>query len=117
MLLKIIATLYPFIILGGLVFIFKFFRLRQLTHHKLRIPDVFTFFLILGLTFFSRKLTEISILPYCLLILSGLALILLLLDLFYYKAFDYHRFLKLWWRISFIIIFLIYLAFIIVILF
>ncbi len=115
MLPKIIAALYPFLVFIVLVFVFKFFRLRHLTNHRLKIPDFFAFFLAIGLHVFSNQLTGISILPYYLLIISGLALILLLLDLFYYKAFTYHRFLKLWWRISFIITLVIYIGFIVVV--
>lgn len=116
MLSNIIAISYPFLIFIFLVFIFKFFRLRHLTNRHLKIPDVFTIFLAIGLQLFSKKLTGISILPYYLLMISGLAIVLLLLDLFYYKSFAYGKFLKLWWRITFIITFLIYLGFIIVIL-
>ncbi|KZK45627.1 putative lipoprotein [Lactococcus cremoris] len=58
---------------------------------------------------FSKNVTSISIIPYYLLIISGLALILLLLDLFYYKQFSYRRFLKLWWRLTFFITLIIYL--------
>lgn len=88
---------------------FQVFRLRHLTNRKLKIPDVFTLFLILGMQIFSKNVTSISIIPYYLLIISGLALILLLLDLFYYKQFAYRRFLKLWWRLTFFITLIIYL--------
>ncbi|MFC4653343.1 DUF3397 domain-containing protein [Lactococcus nasutitermitis] len=115
MLLKIIAILYPILVFIALTFIFKFFRLRKLTHHRLGIPDVFTVFLAFGLQIFSKQFTSISILPYYILIISGLALVLLLLDIFYYKEFYYRRFLKLWWRITFIITFVIYIAFLVVI--
>lgn len=107
---KVLMALYPFFTFIALVFIFKFFRLRRLTNRKLKIPDVLTLFLILGIHLFSKNITSISILPYYLLIISGLALTLLLLDLFYYKRFTYRRFLKLWWRLTFIITLLIYIV-------
>lgn len=115
MLPKIIATIYPVVVFILLVFVFKFFRLRTLTHRKLKIPDIFTLFLILGLQAFSKQLASISIMPYYLLIISGLAVVLLLLDLFYYQRFSYRSFLKLWWRVTFIITLLMYVGFLIVI--
>lgn len=109
MFIKVLMALYPLIVFIALVFIFKFFRLRHLTNRKLKIPGVFTLFLILGMQIFSKNVTSISIIPYYLLIISGLALILLLLDLFYYKQFAYRRFLKLWLRLTFFITLIIYL--------
>jgi Protein of unknown function (DUF3397). len=113
MFIKVLIALYPLIVFIALVFIFKFFRLRRLTNHKLKIPDLFTVFLILGIQIFSKNITNISIIPYYLLIISGLALVLLLLDLFYYKRFSYLRFLKLWWRLTFFITLIIYLILIV----
>lgn len=114
MFIKVLIALYPLLVFIALVFIFKFFRLRHLTNRKLKIPDVFTLFLIFGMQFFSKNITSISILPYYLLIISGLALVLLLLDLFYYKRFSYRRFLKLWWRLTFFITLIIYLLLIMI---
>ncbi|MCL2113196.1 MAG: DUF3397 domain-containing protein [Streptococcaceae bacterium] len=112
---KVLIALYPLIVFIALVFIFKFFKLRHITNRKLKIPDVFTIFLILGMQIFSKNATSISVLPYYLLIISGLALVLLLLDLFYYKHFTYRRFLKLWWRITFFITFIIYIGVIVMV--
>ena len=114
MFIKVLMALYPLIVFIALVFIFKFFRLRHLTNRKLKIPDVFTILLILGMQIFSKNVTSISIIPYYLLIISGLALVLLLLDLLYYKQFTYRRFLKLWWRLTFFITLIIYLILIVI---
>ena len=114
MFIKVLMALYPLIVFIALVFIFKFFRLRHSTNRKLKIPDVFTIFLILGMQIFSKNVTSISIIPYYLLIISGLALVLLLLDLLYYKQFTYRRFLKLWWRLTFFITLIIYLILIVI---
>ncbi|MGF2994905.1 DUF3397 domain-containing protein [Lactococcus lactis] len=114
MFIKVLLALYPLIVFIALVFIFKFFRLRHLTNRKLKITDVFTIFLILGMQIFSKNVTSISIIPYYLLIISGLALVLLLLDLLYYKQFTYRRFLKLWWRLTFFITLIIYLILIVI---
>ncbi|GBG96014.1 DUF3397 domain-containing protein [Lactococcus termiticola] len=116
MLIKILMGLYPILLFIFLVFVFKFFRLRKITNYKLKIPDIFTIFLIIGLEIFSKKLAGFGILPYYFLIISGLALVLLLLDLFYYKAFSWFRFLKLWWRITFFITLVIYVGLFIMVL-
>lgn len=115
MLPKIIATVYPLITWLILVFAFKFLRIRQLTHRKLLIPDIYVLLLVYGLHLFSEQVTEVSILPYYFLIISALALILLLLDLFYYKDFYYKRFFKLFWRITFVITFALYIAMVVII--
>ncbi|CAM3056236.1 DUF3397 family protein [Lactococcus hircilactis] len=111
MLPKIIVALYPILVFIALVFIFKFFRIRPLTHRRLKIPDVYTVFLVIGLQMFGHHLSSISILPYYFLIISGLALVILMLDLLYYHTFRTRTFFKLWWRITFIITFVIYCAF------
>ncbi|PCS02984.1 hypothetical protein RU85_GL001482 [Lactococcus garvieae] len=98
-----------------MVFAFKFLRIRQLTNRKLRIPDIFVLFLVFGLQLFSEQFTAINILPYYFLIISILALVLLLLDLFYFKDFKYKRFFKLFWRITFVITFALYIAMIVMI--
>lgn len=110
MLLKILMAAYPLLVFIFLIFVFKFFRLRHITNHKLKMPDIFIIFLIVGLEFFSVKLAGFSALPYFVLVLSGLALVLLLLDLFYYQAFSWIRFFKLWWRISFFITLIFYIG-------
>ena len=115
MLPKIIATLYPLLSWIVLVFAFKFLRIRQLTNRKLRIPDIFVLFLVFGLQLFSEQFTAINILPYYFLIISILALVLLLLDLFYFKDFKYKRFFKLFWRLTFVITFALYIAMIVMI--
>lgn len=116
MLSKMMIALFPLLVWIVLVLAFKFLHLRKLTNRKLKIPDVFTVFLAYGLYAFSGTFTKINILPYYLLIVSGLSLTLLLLDLFYYRQFKYGRFLKLWWRITFIITFVSYIAMTVVIL-
>lgn len=85
MLMKLLITLYPILIFTVIAIFFNFFRIRK--HLPLNVPDVVTFFLIFGLHYFSRQVTHVSILPYYLLLISAMALILLLLDLFYYREF------------------------------
>ncbi|WP_172209219.1 DUF3397 domain-containing protein [Pseudolactococcus hodotermopsidis] len=113
MLTNILIALYPLIIFIGVAFIFNFFHIRK--HLPINVPDIVTFFLIFGLHKFSRLVTHISILPYFLLLISAMALILLLLDLLYYREFYAQKFIKLFWRTTFFITLILYLAMTVVI--
>ena len=113
MLMKLLITLYPILIFIIIAILFNFFRIRK--HLSLNVPDVVTFFLIFGLHYFSRQVTRISILPYFLLLISAMALILLLLDLFYYRDFSAKKFLHFFWRVTFFMTLLLYICMVFVI--
>ena len=113
MLMKLLITLYPIIIFTLIAIFFNYFRIRK--HLPLNVPDIVTFFLIFGLHYFSRQVTHVSILPYFLLLISALALILLLLDLFYYRDFSAKKFLHFFWRVTFFMTLLLYICMVYVI--
>ncbi|MCL2677350.1 MAG: DUF3397 domain-containing protein [Streptococcaceae bacterium] len=115
MFIKILVAAYLILTFVALIFIFKYFKLRKLTKHQLKIPDVWTILLIVGFFLFHHRLGNINFLPWYFFFISGLALILLGLDLFYYKSFALRRFLKLFWRISFFITLAFYLLLILLI--
>ncbi|WEV45015.1 DUF3397 domain-containing protein [Streptococcaceae bacterium ESL0687] len=106
MILRIFTLAYPLLIIFFLNYLFKFFKIRKFT--GLRVPDIATLFIILGIYLFSLKLTTTSMLPYFLILMSGLGLVILLVDLFYVRKFDRNNFLKLFWRLSFLIAFIMY---------
>lgn len=113
MLTLLCLVLYPILLFILTPLVFKFFRIR--TFSSINIPDVMTFFLIFGLHYFSRKLTHMSIIPYFSLLVSLLAMILLLLDLFYYRAFAAKQFIHLFWRLTFFITLLLYICMVIIV--
>lgn len=113
MLMKLLITLYPILIFTVIAIFFNFFRIQK--HLPLNVPDVVTFFLIFGLHYFSRQVTHVSILPYYLLLISAMALILLLLDLFYYREFRAKKFLYFFWRATFFITLLLYICMVFII--
>ena len=113
MLTLICLVLYPIILLILMPLLFKFFRIR--TFSNINIPDVMTFFLIVGLHYFSRKLAHISIIPYFSLLVSVLALILLLLDLFYYRYFFFFLFVHIFWRLTFFITLILYICMVVIV--
>lgn len=106
--MKLLMTLYPILIFILIAVLFSYFKIRK--HLPINVPDVVTFFLIFGLHLFSRQVTQVSILPYYLLLISGMALVLLLLDLFYYRAFNPRKFLHFFWRVTFFMTLLLYIC-------
>jgi hypothetical protein len=113
MLTNLLIALYPSLVFILVMILFNFFRIRQ--HLPFNVPDVVTFFLIFGLHQFSQRVTHVSILPYYLLLISTLALILLLLDLFYYRDFSARKFLHFFWRTTFFVTFLLYICMVVII--
>jgi hypothetical protein len=113
MLTHILIALYPIIMIMLVAVVFRYFKIRQ--HLSLNVPDVVTFLLIFGLHRFSKAIVNISILPYFFMIISAMALILLLLDLFYYRDFSAKKFTKFFWRVTFFITLLLYICMVIVI--
>lgn len=114
MLTNLLIASYPILVFIGVIVLFKFFRIRQ--HLPINVPDIVTFFLIFGLHQFSRRITHVSILPYFLLLISAMALILLLLDLFYYREFSARKFLHFFWRTTFFVTFILYICMVVIIL-
>jgi hypothetical protein len=77
--------------------IFRLLKLRRYT--KIKVIDVCLIFMIFGLESFTKNATGFSILPYYLMLISGIGLVLLLIDLFYHKSFHFSHFFRLFWRI------------------
>lgn len=113
MLIHLLIAFYPILLFILVPLLFKFFKIRQFS--SINVPDVMTFFLIFGLHLFSRQITHVSILPYFLMLVSILALVLLLLDLFYNRHFEAKHFLHLFWRITFFITLLLYILMVVII--
>ncbi|WP_172356205.1 DUF3397 domain-containing protein [Pseudolactococcus insecticola] len=112
MLTHILITLYPILVFIIVAIFFNFFHIRE--HLPLNVPDIVTFFLIFGLHKFSHQITQVSLLPYFLALISAMALILLLLDLFYYRVFVPKQFLKFFWRTTFFITLVLYIAMVVI---
>ncbi|WEV60510.1 DUF3397 domain-containing protein [Streptococcaceae bacterium ESL0729] len=106
MILRIFTLLYPLLIIFILNYLFKFFKIRK--YIGIRVPDIATLFLILGIYLFSLKLTTTSMLPYFIIMMSGLGIVILLVDLFYVRKFDRSNFFKLFWRLAFLASFIMY---------
>lgn len=114
MLMKLLIAAYPILIFILIALFFSYFKIRK--HLPVNVPDVVTVFLIIGLHLFSRQVTQISILPYYLILISSMALVLLLLDLFYYRHFRPKQFVRFFWRVTFFITLLLYICMVYIIL-
>lgn len=112
---KILIVLFPIIVYVVLWLIFHLLRLKRYT--KVHIIDIWTLFLIYGLVIFIKKATSFSFLPYYLMLISAIALVLLILDLFYYQKFKFSKFFKRWWRILYLVTVSMYFCLIIAVLF
>jgi hypothetical protein len=73
--------------------------LKLSRYTKIKVIDVVLIFLIFGLESFTKNATGFSLLPYYLMLVSGIGLVLLLIDLFYYKSFHFAHFFRRFWRI------------------
>ncbi|MCJ1977812.1 DUF3397 family protein [Lactococcus paracarnosus] len=113
MLVHLLIAIYPILLFILILLLFKFFKIRQFS--SINVPDIVTFFLILGLHLFSRQITHISILPYFLMLMSIIALVLLSLDLFYNRHFEAKHFLHFFWRITFFVTLLLYILMVVII--
>ncbi|MGT2808868.1 DUF3397 family protein [Streptococcus iniae] len=78
----------------------SFFRLGR---YGLKFPDLALVFFGLELFLVSGKFLSHSLLPHYLIMMSLLALIITLILVFKSQQFTYHRFIKLFWRIGFLI--------------
>ncbi|MFV0556295.1 MAG: DUF3397 family protein [Lactovum sp.] len=112
---KIAIVIFPIIIYIILRLIFKLLKI----HHskKIKISDVLFIFLIFGLNSFMKIARETSLLPYYLMLTSGIALVLLLIDLFYYERFVFPIFFRHFWRVTSLVTFIMYFTLIILFLF
>ena len=113
---KIIALLFPIIAVFVLTLIFKFFNIRKYTGIRV-IPDLITIILIIGVAHYSVKFTGASLLPYLGFLVSLMAIIILLLDLFVFRQFNSKSFLKLFWRLTFFLTFGMYYGMVLIQLF
>ncbi|GAB2024797.1 DUF3397 domain-containing protein [Lactovum odontotermitis] len=112
---KLLILFFPIIVFVILKLIFRLLKLKRYT--KIKVIDVCLIFLIFGLEGFTKNATGFSILPYYLMLISGIGLVLLLLDLFYYKEFRFAVFFRHFWRILSLVTTVMYICLIVASLF
>ncbi|MGU7973085.1 DUF3397 domain-containing protein [Streptococcus suis] len=108
--LKIVAFLFIFLTLAISIIAVKFFRLQN---RGWNFADIAFPLYALEFYLISDRIYYSSLLPHLLLALSFLSMGLCAFFLFRKKEFSYKRFFKVFWRASFILTFLMYLALVI----
>ncbi|MEG0255809.1 MAG: DUF3397 domain-containing protein [Vagococcus sp.] len=74
----------------------------------LKAPDLSTPFLLLGIHFLSKATFDESFLPYTLLIVLLVSMLIAVFQAYQFKEIKYKRYLKMVWRVIFLITILIY---------
>lgn len=82
--------------------------------YGLKAPDIATPFLLIGIHNLSRATFEESFLPYTLLIVLLVSMLIAVFQAYQFKEIRYKRYLKMVWRVTFLITLLIYFLLILV---
>ncbi|MGO3731713.1 MAG: DUF3397 domain-containing protein [Vagococcus sp.] len=103
---------FPVILLFISAFLVK--KLSLETKYGIKAPDLATPFLLVGIHHISKVTFEESFLPYVLLMILLVAMIVAVFQAYQFKEIKYKRYIKMLWRIIFLITLLIYVLLIIV---
>lgn len=82
--------------------------------YGVKAPDIATPFLLIGIHNLSKATFEESFLPYTLLIVLLVSMLIAVFQAYQYKEIRYKRYLKMVWRVTFLITLLIYFLLILV---
>lgn len=103
---------FPLILLFGSSFLVKKASLEK--KYGIKSPDIATPFLLVGIHYLSKATFDESFLPYTLLIVLLVSMLIAVFQAYQYKEIKYKRYLKMVWRIIFLITLLIYFLLILV---
>ncbi|VHL79235.1 integral membrane protein [Streptococcus pyogenes] len=87
--------------------------LFKLNKKGFKFPDVALLLFAIEIVLVSGKFFTHNLLPYYLIIMSLLAIVISLLLVIRTQSFSYHRFMKLFWRVGFLVIVIFYLILVI----
>lgn len=104
--------IFPLILLFGSSFLVKKTSLEK--KYGIKSPDLATPFLLVGIHYLSKVIFDESFLPYTLLIVLLVSMLIAVFQAYQYKEIKYKRYLKMVWRIIFLITLLIYFLLILV---
>ncbi|MDV5993557.1 DUF3397 domain-containing protein [Streptococcus canis] len=90
--------------------------LFKLDKKGVKFPDIAFLLFAIEIVLVSGKFFTHNLLPYYLIIMSLLAMVISLLLVIRSQSFSYHRFMKLFWRVGFLITIVFYLILVIFIL-
>ncbi|MGX6978503.1 DUF3397 domain-containing protein [Vagococcus elongatus] len=98
--------IYPFLIMFASNFVVK--RLSLTERVGVRMPDIATFFLFIGLHFLSIESFSVSMMPYVAIIILLIGIGVAIGHARYFGDIQYKRFFKMFWRITFLATVLLY---------
>lgn len=104
--------LFPVILLFFSSFVVK--KLRLGDKYSVKAPDIATPFLLVGIHFLSKSTFDESFLPYTLLIVLLVSMLIAVFQAYQFKEIRYKRYLKMVWRVTFLITLLIYFLLVLV---
>lgn len=104
--------LFPIVvfILGGILV--KKFSIDE--KYGIKAPDIATPFLLIGIHYISKWTFGESFMPYVLLMVLLIGMLVAVFQAYEFKEIKYKRYFKMLWRISFLLIFLIYVLLILI---
>ena len=103
--------IFPIIVFLASDYIVTTFKLKQ--RFNLKTPDITIPFLIVGMHEISKSISTFSILPYFLLTILLLGISVVVFQAYRYREIMYGRFFKMFWRLTFLLSFLVYFILII----
>lgn len=92
--------LFPILVLLGSKILVSLFSLTR--RFNIKTPDIAVVFLFVGIHFLSMAIFKESILPYFTLTIVILGMALAGFQAYFYDEIDYRRYLKLYWRSTFL---------------
>ncbi|MDT2834857.1 DUF3397 domain-containing protein [Vagococcus carniphilus] len=110
-----IATFFWYIFPVLLLFVSSIIIKKMSLERKygIKAPDIATPFLLVGIHYLSKMTFDESFLPYTLLIVLLVSMLIAVFQAYQFKEIKYKRYLKMVWRIVFLITLLIYFLLII----
>lgn len=97
---------FPVAVLFAANFIIS--RLALAERYKIKSPDISIPFLLIGLHVLSKDTYNQSIIPYMFISILLLGICVALFQAYYYGELIYGRFFKMFWRLNFLLVLLVY---------
>ena len=103
--------IFPFILLLACSFIITTFSLNE--RWEIKAADIATPFLLIGLHVLSKDMYKCSIVPYMIISILLLGIAIAIGQAYYFDEIDYKRYFKMFWRLIFLFLFIVYLILIV----
>jgi hypothetical protein len=105
--------IYPVVVFYGLSYLMNRFNFQEKVPFKIKVIDIATLFLFVGLHGLSELAFQQSILPYFLMSILLLGICVAAFQAYFLEEIKWPRFFKMFWRLTFMITCVVYLVMII----